>query len=164
MDGLVCAFIGRVGQDAELKWTQNGTSLVNVSVLVQDSKASEGERQWIRVGHFGDDAEDLSQQLVKGTEVYVEGRLKMNTWTGQDGAPRSGLNVTAWKLEPVGQIGRRAPRPMRAGTSSSRRQASSGRLTNSGPLVPPAKVDTVARMAECLLAGTLLFYACSRRS
>jgi hypothetical protein len=33
----------------------------------------------------------------------------MNTWTAADGTPRSGLNVTAWKLEPIGQIGRRAP-------------------------------------------------------
>ena len=60
MDGLMCAFLGRVGQDAELKWTQNGTPLVNVSVVVQDSKAADGAGQWIRVGHFGDDAEDLA--------------------------------------------------------------------------------------------------------
>jgi single-strand DNA-binding protein len=121
MDGLTCAFIGRVGQDAELKWTQNGTPLVNVSVLVQDSKVGDGAAQWIRVGHFGDTAEDLAQQLVKGAEVYVEGRLKMNTWTTADGTPRSGLNVTAWKLEPLGQIGKRAPARKAAHRSSDQR-------------------------------------------
>jgi single-strand DNA-binding protein len=124
MDGLVCAFLGRVGQDAELKWTQSGTALVHVSVLVQDGKAAEGQSQWIRVGHFGDDAEDLAQKLVKGSEVYVEGRLKMNSWQSADGTPRSGLNVTAWKLEPLGQIGRRAARPTRAGALLSNRQSS----------------------------------------
>lgn len=111
MDGLQVAFIGRVGQDAELRFTSSGTPLVNVSLLVQDSKAGEGQGQWVRVGKFGDDAEDLVQQLSKGAEAYVEGRLKLNIWQGADGAPRSGLNVTAWKLEPIGQIGRRsAPR------------------------------------------------------
>lgn len=116
MDGLQAAFVGRVvGQGAELKWTSNGTPLVNVSVLVQDSKAGDGEAQFVRVGHFGDDAEDLAQQLTKGVEVYVEGRLKLNTWQATDGTPRSGLNVTAWRLEPVGQIGRRAPQQRREG-------------------------------------------------
>src|SRR5712691_5902158 len=111
----MCAFIGRVGQDAELKWTQNGTALVNVSVMVQDSKAADGQGQWVRVGRFGDDAEDLAQHLVKGTDCYVEGRLKLNTWQAADGTPRSGLNVTAWKLEPMGQIGRRSAPPRREG-------------------------------------------------
>ena len=79
---------------------------MNVSVVVQDSKAAYGTAQWIRVGHFGDTAEDLAQQLVKGTDVYVEGRLKLNTWQAADRSQRSGLNVTAWKLEAIGQIGR----------------------------------------------------------
>jgi single-strand DNA-binding protein len=110
MDGLHVAFVGRTGTDAELRWTQNGTPLVNVSVLVQDSKAADGAGQWVRVGHFGDAAEMLAEQLTKGVECYVEGRLKMNTWTASDGTPRSGLNVTAWRLEPLGRIGKRAPR------------------------------------------------------
>ncbi len=119
------AMLGRVvGQGAELRFTSNGTPLVNVSILVQDSKAGDGEGQFVRIGHFGDDAEALAEQLTKGVEVYCEGRLKMNTWQAADGTPRSGLNVTAWKLEPIGQIGRRAPRPMRAGALLSNRQSS----------------------------------------
>lgn len=115
MDGLHVAFIGRVGQDAERRFTSSGTPLVNVSLLVQDSKATDGAGQWVRVGHFGDDSEDLAEQLVKGTEVYCEGRLKLSTWQTADGAQRSGLNVTAWRLEPIGQIGRRAPQRRREG-------------------------------------------------
>jgi single-stranded DNA-binding protein len=110
VDGLVCAFVGRVvGQGAELRFTSSGVPLVNLTVLVQDSKAGDGEGQFTRVGHFGDDAEDLAQQLVKGVDVYVEGKLKLANWTAVDGTPRSGLNVTAWRLESIGQIGRRAP-------------------------------------------------------
>jgi single-strand DNA-binding protein len=115
MDGLHVAFIGRVGQDAERKFTSSGTMLVGVSVLVQDSKATDGQGQWVRVGHFGDDAEDLAAALTKGVECYVEGRLKLNTWQSADGTPRSGLNVTAWRLQPIAQIGRRAPQRRREG-------------------------------------------------
>jgi single-strand DNA-binding protein len=109
VDGLHCAFIGRVGQDAELKFTSNGSALVSVSVSVQDSKAE--QTQWIRIGHFGDadgEAEDLARQLVKGTECYIEGRLKLKTWQGADGGQRSGLDCHAWKLEVLSRIGRRA--------------------------------------------------------
>jgi single-strand DNA-binding protein len=150
MDGLTVAFIGRTGTDAELRWTQNGTALVNVSVLVQDSKAADSQGQWVRVGRFGEDVEDLVQQLVKGVEVYVEGRLKLNTWQASDGTQRSGLNVTAWKLEPLGEIGRRAPRPMRAGASSSRRQASPERVAHATrrSLVSSASSTVMTRVAE----------------
>ena len=48
--------------------------------------------------------------LAKGVEVYVEGRLSLNTWTGRDGAERTGLSVSAWQVMPLGQIGRRKPK------------------------------------------------------
>jgi single-stranded DNA-binding protein len=129
MDGLHCAFIGRVvGQGADLRYTSNGTPLVNATLLVQDSKAGDGEGQFVRVGHFGDDAEQLVDQLTKGVECYSEGKLKLNTWQTSDGTPRSGLNVTAWKLEVIGQIGRRAARPARTGALLSSRQSTSERV------------------------------------
>ncbi len=109
MDGLACAFTGRLAKDAELRYTSSGTALVNVSVAVDDSKAAEGQTVWVRVGYFGDDSEDLRSRLVKGAQIYVEGRLKLNSWTAANGTPRSGLNCTAWRLEVHGQIGRRRP-------------------------------------------------------
>jgi single-stranded DNA-binding protein len=44
--------------------------------------------------------------LAKRVEVYVEGRLTMNTWEGKDGQQRTGLSVSAWRVEVLGQIGR----------------------------------------------------------
>jgi len=111
MDGLACALAGRLAKDGELRYTSSGTALVTVSVAVDDSKAGEGETTWVRVGHFGADSEDLRSRLVKGAQVYVEGRLRLNAWTAADGTPRSGLNCTAWRLEVHGQIGRRRPAP-----------------------------------------------------
>jgi len=110
MDGIHVAFIARTGADAEVRWLQNGTALVSISALVQDTKAADGDGQWVRVGHFGDDAEQLAANLPKGAEVYVEGRLRLKTWQAASGNQRSGLDVTAWRLEPIGQLGRRRPR------------------------------------------------------
>ena len=35
--------------------------------------------------------------LAKGAQVYVEGRLSLNAWTGKDGQQRTGLSVAAWE-------------------------------------------------------------------
>lgn len=52
---------------------------------------------------------ELAPRIVKGTEVYCEGRLRLSTWRTADGAERWGLNLTAWTVQPLGQIGRRVP-------------------------------------------------------
>jgi single-strand DNA-binding protein len=109
MDGLHAAFLARVTQDAELKFLANGTPLVSVGVMVQDTKAE--QPTWIRVGYFDNsegDTEDLVRQLAKGAELYIEGRLKVRQWQGADGSQRHGLDCRAWKIEVLGRIGRGA--------------------------------------------------------
>ncbi len=51
-------------------------------------------------------------------EIYCEGRIRLNQWTGKDGEPRAGLQLTAWVLQPLGQIGRRGPRRQPAAAGS----------------------------------------------
>ena len=71
----------------------------------------EGEAvQWVRVACFGEQAVELSRILVKGSRVYVEGRLTLQHWKGPDGTDRYGLNVAAWRVEVLGQIGRNKPK------------------------------------------------------
>jgi len=113
MDGIVAALIGRLGQDAELKYLDTGTAALKLSLAVCDAKAAErgDPPQWVRCTVWGARAEELGESLKKGAEVYVEGRLRLSRWTMQDGAERSGLEVSAFKCEPLGQIGRRRPPP-----------------------------------------------------
>jgi single-strand DNA-binding protein len=110
MNGITAAFQGRLPRDADaLRYTSQGTALLSFSVAVEDSRRGEGDpTEWVRVTAWGELAEDLVDRLPKGAEVYVEGRLRCEQWTGSDGQPRAGLAVSAWKVEPLGQIGRRA--------------------------------------------------------
>ena len=59
---------------------------------------------------FGDTVGIVAPRLTKGTQVYCEGRLSLGTWTGRDGEARAGLNLAAWEVQPMGQIGRRKPK------------------------------------------------------
>src|SRR5205823_6564278 len=110
MNGLHVAFIGRVGTEPELKYTQVGKAVVNFSVAVVENRSGGdgAEVTWIRVSCWEDLAEQLSEHLRKGGECYIEGRLKLSTWTGHDGEQRSSLNVSAWRCEVLGKIGRSA--------------------------------------------------------
>ena len=110
MNGITAAFFGRIGQDAELRYTAQGTAFVSVSVAVEDAKRAEGEpAEWVRCTVWGELAEEMAPRLGKGTRVYLEGRVRLKTWT-KDGAERSGLEVSAWTCQPIGQIGRQRPR------------------------------------------------------
>jgi single-stranded DNA-binding protein len=64
---------------------------------------------------FGQLATRLYPDLKKGTEVYVEGKLRLESWTGKDGRERTGLSVTASRVEVLGSIGfdphQRGPKP-----------------------------------------------------
>jgi single-stranded DNA-binding protein len=61
------------------------------------------------VAYFGEEAESLVGRLQRGAEVYCEGRLRLDTWTSKDGLKRTGLSVVAWRIVPLGQIGRKWP-------------------------------------------------------
>lgn len=67
--------------------------------------ASEEATTWIRLAVFGEMATRLHPELKKGTEVYCEGRLRLESWVGKDGKEGTGLSVAASRVEVLGRIG-----------------------------------------------------------
>jgi single-strand DNA-binding protein len=108
MRGIHAAFEGRLGKEAELRATKQGKPWLSFSLAV-DTKGEDDTliTTWVRIAYFGEDAESLVGRLQRGAEVYCEGRLRLDTWTAKDGVRRSGLSVVAWKVVPLGQIGRK---------------------------------------------------------
>ena len=106
MNGIECAFIGRVGADAiEVKTSQAGKPWASLNVAV----GRDEETQWVRVALFGDTAARIAGSVAKGDKLYIEGTLKLNSWTDREGKQRTGLSVAAWKAEKLAQIGRNKP-------------------------------------------------------
>lgn len=103
MNGSIeAAFIGRLGQDPELKTSAAGKPWARLQLAVGPND----ETQWVSVATFGEIAERLCASLHKGDKVYVEGTLRLTEWTGRDGEKRTGLAVAAWKADKLGAIGR----------------------------------------------------------
>lgn len=110
MNGIHAAFTGRIGKDAEVRNTRDGKPWASFPVVVDAKTDGEAPATWVRVALFGDTVDALTPRLTKGVEVYCEGRLSLGTWTGRDGEAKTGLNLTAREVQPIGQIGRRNPR------------------------------------------------------
>ena len=100
---IEAAFTGRVGKAAAVTMVKDGTlPLLGFSVAVEDGEGT----QWPRVALFGDAARELGT-LDQGEKVYVEGRLRLDTWTDREGVDRPQLQVVATLVQPHGRIGRR---------------------------------------------------------
>ncbi len=95
--------IGNVGTDPEMRYTPNGKAVTTFRLAVtRRFNGQDGERQddteWFTAVTWNALAEQCSQWLTKGRRVFIEGRLKSNTWTGADGVARFGNEVIASRV------------------------------------------------------------------
>lgn len=104
MNSIVIA--GRIGKDAEQKYTDSGESVVNFSVAV--SKGKNKETQWFRCALWGKYGETLFNYLTKGTSVAVQGELSARTYTSQ-GKSGVSLDVNARQVTLLGGGQERQP-------------------------------------------------------
>jgi single-stranded DNA-binding protein len=102
---IEAAFFGFLPTDAEPRTSSAGKPWVRMRVGVGKDDAI----QWVSVAVFGKAAESAAT-LKKGDRVYVAGAIKLETWRGNDGTERHGLNVAAFKCERTHQIGRNRPK------------------------------------------------------
>jgi single-strand DNA-binding protein len=118
MIGIHAALEGTLGADPNLRMTHSEKPVLTLRIAVNDSSRhsdgdGDGDTTWVRATVWEDEALRLQPLLRKGQRVYVEGRLRLEQWQGPDGQPRSGLAVSAWRVEILGQIGRSAPKRSR---------------------------------------------------
>ena len=92
--------VGNLGKDPEIRRTQDGRPIANLSVATSESwrdKAT-GERkektEWHRVVIFNEGLCKVAEQyLKKGAKVYIEGQLQTRKWTDQSGAEKYSTEV-----------------------------------------------------------------------
>ena len=102
--------VGNLGRDVELRYTPGGTAVATLNMATTDvwnDKA--GQRQekteWHRVVLWGKTAETLAEYLVKGRQIYVEGRLQTRQWDDRDGNKRYTTEVRSDRVVLLGGRG-----------------------------------------------------------
>ncbi len=113
--------VGNVGRDPETRRLPSGDAVTNISIATTDrySDKQSGEMrentEWHRVAFFGKVAEVAEKYLKKGSQVYVEGRLRTRKWTDQSGQEKYSTEIVA---ETMQMLGGRAPGSSEGGMSS----------------------------------------------
>jgi len=99
--------IGRLGRDPEMRYTPSGRPVTTFNVVTDRSwNTSDGERhtetEWFNVVAWGNLAEICKQHLIKGQQVYIEGRLQTRRWEDQEGNKRSAVEIVANEMIMLG--------------------------------------------------------------
>jgi single-strand DNA-binding protein len=98
--------VGNIGQDPEVRTTQSGNSVCNLSLAttegVKVGDAWEDRTEWHRVVLFGRTAETGQRYLKKGSQVYIEGRVQTRKWQDKDGNDRWSTEIVARQMLMLG--------------------------------------------------------------
>lgn len=103
--------VGNLGADPEIRYTGGGTAVCELSVATSEqwTDKQSGERQerteWHRVTLWGKLAEIAGEYLRKGRQIYVEGSLRTEKWTDNNGVERYTTKVVASEMQMLGGAG-----------------------------------------------------------
>jgi single-strand DNA-binding protein len=110
--------VGNLGRDPETRYMPDGAAITNVSVATsfqwndKTSGEKKEETEWHRVMFRGKLAEVAGEYLKKGSQVYVEGRLRTRKWQDKEGVDRYTTEVVAERMQMLGaRAGSGEPRP-----------------------------------------------------
>jgi single-strand DNA-binding protein len=100
------AQVGNLTSDPELRYTQNGTPVVNFSLAVNqrvkdpDGTWRDGDTSFFRVNVWRDQAENVAESLGMGHRAVVLGRLRTRTWETPEGDKRTVTEIDADEVAP----------------------------------------------------------------
>lgn len=91
--------VGHLGHDVSLKTTQAGKNIGEFSLGETDYKNKNADGKpntnWFSVSVFGEQAANCHKYIKKGSHVLVEGSLKIEKYTGKDGAEKTAVKLVA---------------------------------------------------------------------
>lgn len=102
--------MGNLTRDPELRATPSGTAVCQFGLAVNRVyNSSNGERQeettFVDVEAWGRQAETVSKYVTKGNPLFVEGRLKLDSWENKEGEKRSKMKVVLENMQLISQRG-----------------------------------------------------------
>lgn len=96
--------VGRLGKDPEGRYMSNNEAVTNVTLATSESwKDKSGEKQelteWHNLVFYRRLAEIASEYLKKGSQIYIEGKLKTRKWQDKEGKDRWTTEVIVSELQ-----------------------------------------------------------------
>ncbi len=111
--------VGNLGNDPDTRYMPSGGAVTNLSVATseqwKDKQTGEQKErtEWHKVAMFGRLAEIAAEYLRKGSQVYIEGKLRTRKWQDRDGNDRYTTEIIADEMQMLGGRGGGGSAPMR---------------------------------------------------
>ena len=111
--------VGNLGGDPETRYMPSGSAVTNLTVATNESwkdkqTGEQKERtEWHKVAAFGKLAEIMAEYLRKGSQVYIEGKLRTRKWQDKEGKDRWTTEVVADEMQMLGGRGDGGSAPMK---------------------------------------------------
>ncbi len=103
--------VGNLGNDPDTRYMPSGGAVTNLSVATseqwKDKQTGEQKErtEWHKVAMFGRLAEIAAEYLRKGSQVYIEGKLRTRKWQDRDGNDRYTTEIIADEMQMLGGRG-----------------------------------------------------------
>lgn len=99
--------IGNLGSDPEVRYLESGSAVAKFNIATTESYTNKnGERvdntEWHRIELWEGLAKVAEKYLKKGNQVYIEGRIRTDTWTDKEGQQRTGVTIRANSMTLLG--------------------------------------------------------------
>lgn len=99
--------VGRLGRDPEQRFLSSGSSVTTIAVATSEKwKGQNGEAkestEWHRIEFFGRLADVSAQYLTKGSQVYVEGKLRTEKYTDKNGVEKQATKILGNVMQMIG--------------------------------------------------------------
>ncbi len=129
--------VGNLGKDPEVRHLENGSVVANLTLATTESwKDKAGNRQEITEWHdlemWDGLAKIAEQYLTKGKTIYVEGRIKSDSWQDEQGNPRKRTKIRVQNMTMIGGRGNSEGAPQNYGGGNSAASAPQ----NAAPMAP----------------------------
>jgi single-strand DNA-binding protein len=94
--------LGRLGNDPEVRTTQNGTVVASLSIATNDGIGENITTEWHRVTVFGKGAEVIQKYCTKGSQLFVEGRISTSKYQDKNGNTQYSTQIIANNFQFIG--------------------------------------------------------------
>jgi single-strand DNA-binding protein len=134
--------VGNLGKDPETRYMPSGAAVTNLRIATTESwkDKQSGDQQerteWHSVAMFGRLAEIAAEYLRKGSQVYIEGKLRTRKWQDKEGKDRYTTEIVADEMQMLGGKGGGAGAGAAAGAGAMGGAAAGGSgraAVNDGP-------------------------------
>lgn len=99
---LKALLIGHVGKNPDIKQTSTNKKIASFSVASTYGTGNDAVTTWVTCEAWERTAEIVEKYVGKGSQVYVEGRIKLETWTDKEGKERTSLKMVVAELKLLG--------------------------------------------------------------